>query len=354
MPPIDPVENAQLQPQLVPGLIVGAAQDQTFIQEAVLPSVPVPAQKFFYQTWDNFGLQDHGETKRGLNEHSKIILGGKHANVEGFAEEYSSKTPLDVNVLAAAAAADKLYPNAAGLSFVDQVRQGAMALLVFNERIQREKKAARLAFNVANYADGLHTASLNFKTCTIQDMKDAARDMQVRCGRWPDTLTLGFDARTAFDVNDHFLDRVTGGANMNTPATVTNQLLAALLEIKIVVKGMPVIQSAALPGVLPDAGTPIWTTDSAAFLYVGDPRVTQTEGQTNGGQFQTNGSGFFTQFTPSFGKSFYVNVPNVGLRYGAWSWLDEEPNTIEWQKIAEYLQMAQTMKSGYLFEHVTT
>ncbi len=356
MPPFDPIQADQRYPQLVPGLIVGAGMDQAFIQEAVLPSVQAPAQHFWYQTWDNFGLQDHGETKRGLNEPSKIILGGAHAQVEAFAEEYSSKSPLDVNIIAANAAADKAWPSAGPLSFVEQARQAVMALLVFNERIQREKKAANIAFNVANFADGLHVTNLNFKTCTIQDIKDAATALQARCGRWPDTFVLGRDARTAFDVNDHFLDRVTGGANMNTPAIVSNQLLAELLEIKVVVTGMPVIQASALPGVLPSAGTRIWNSTSAALLYVGDPRVSgpPANAVNPGMQFETNGNGFFTQFSPSFGKTFWAPVPNFNMRYGAWAWLAEEPNTVEWQKISEYYLMAPTMASGYLFEDVTS
>jgi len=319
-----------MQPQLVPGLVVGLGQDQTFIQEVVVPSVQVPAQEFFYPTWDNFGMQDHGETQRGLNEHSKVILGGKHGTKEGKTIEYSSKTPLDVNILQAAANADKQFTGV-GLSFEDQTRQAAMALLVFNDRIQKEKRAAELVFGSGNYDGALQSSSLSFKTCTVQDLKDAARDVQVRSGRWPDTLVLGYKSRTSFDVNDNFLDKVSGGATTLLPASVTDMFIASQLNIKIVVTGMPVIQVAALPGELAASATPIWTEDSAALIYVGDPRVVPNPT----GVGQTNGPGFFTQFNQSFGKLFYNNVPGTSLRFGAWTWPDTEPNTMEWQKIAE-------------------
>jgi len=349
MPPIDPISNTQMQPQLVPGLVVGVGQDQTFIQEAVLPSVRVPAQDFYYRVWDNFGLQDHGETQRGLNEHSKIILGGKKGIVRGFAPEYSAKTPLDVNIIAAAEAVDRSGPSSGGgLSYADQERQAAMALLVFNKRIQREKAAASIVFTADNYDAALQTTSVSFKTCTIQDIKDRMREVQVRTGYLPDTFVLGWKARTSFDVNDKFLDRINGGATVSEPAVVTDMLLASLLGLKLVIKGTPIIQAAALPGELPAAaGTPIWTDDSAALIYVGDPRVNPNPTCVG----QTNGDGFFTQFSPSFGKTFYVNVPGFGLRYGAWAWMDDEPNTMEWQKVAEYRLAAQTMKSGYFFSN---
>lgn len=331
-----PVTDALLQPQLVPGLIaVGPGWDQPFIGELALPPTPVMSQRFFYETWGNEGLVDEGKTKRALHTRSKILTPPETGTKEGYLVEYSSKIPLDVQILQADQDAERLYPTGAGLSRVDRRRQSYMKKLVFNERIQREKEAAALIFDADKFATGLKTTSLSFRTCTITDLKDAMRDVQKRTGFLPDTFVLGHKARTSFDNNEKFLDRINGGATAADPAVVTDTLLGNLISlipgkpVRLLV-GMPVIQPKAAPGELASTSTPLWTEDSAALIYVGNTQpVDDSE--------------------PCFGKTFYMNVPMTGLRFAAWSWMDDEPNTVEWQKIAEYRLVAQTMQAGYHF-----
>jgi hypothetical protein len=325
--------DEQMQPQLVPGLMVGAGWNQPFIGEEVLPPTPVDSQDFFYEVWGNEGLVDDGQTKRALHSRSKILTPPKNSTVRGYLFEHSSKMPLDVNVINASVAADRQFPRS-GLSRADRRRQVNMLKLVFNEKIQREKEVAALVFDATKYDSDLQTTSISFKTCTISDIKDCIRDVQARTGFAPDTLVLGYKSRTSFDDNENFLDRINGGATATDPAVVTDALLGSLITITDkpirVVKGMSIIQPKALPGELAPSHTALWTEDSAAMIYSGN--IVNAD-----------------EASPAFGKVFYMNVPGTNLRYGAWSWPDAEPNTVEWQKIAEYRLVAQTMQAGYFF-----
>lgn len=329
-----PISDAQMQPQLVPGLLVGVGPNQPFIGELAFNPVEVPAQHFWYDTFDNFAMTDEGVTKRGLHSHSKILTPPASSTIQGYAEEYSSKIPLDVNIIAAAEAADA---NAglrnSGLSRADRRRQANMAKLVFNEKIQREKEVAAIAFAAANYDSALKTSSLSYKTCKIEDIKNAMFEVQARTGYLPDTWLMGRLARTSLDSNDNFLDRINGGATSSDPAVVTDALLASLVGVKRVLVGMSLIQPKTAPGILAASSTAIWTSDAAALIVSGDATTTD-------------------EYSMAFGKMFYPLVPGTGLRFGAWSWPDDEPNTIEWQKIAEYRLTAQTSKAGYLMENV--
>ncbi len=333
------ITNENLRPQLVPGLLVGVGPNQPFIGEEVFNPVPVVGQDFDFQTFSNFGFVDDGDTKRGMHSHSKILTPPTTDTKRGYAEEHSSKIPLDVNMIARAEAADA-DPGLrnTGLSRADRLRQSWMAKLVFNERIQREQDVAAIVTNPDKYATGLKVTNISYRTCTVEDLKNQRFEVQARSGYLPDTWVMDRYARTALDTNDHFLDRINGGATSSDPAVVTDELLARLVGVKRVLVGQGIIQPETAPGLLAPTSTRLWRSSVGAgfgaFLVTGDADTTD-------------------EFTMAFGKVFYPNVPGTGLRFGAWSWLDAEPNTIEWQKIAEYRLTAQVSQAGFLSENVT-
>ncbi|SRR6266498_1051169 len=326
------ITDAQVQPNLLAPFVIGAGWDQPFIAEDVLPPTNTYAQDFLYETWDNSGLVDEGSTKRALHAGSKILSPAKHGTVRAFLQEASAKIPLDINVLNAAQFKDTVSPvPAPGLSHADRERVGRMRKIAFNNKIQKEKDVASLVFTAGNYDAALQTTALSFKTCKISDIKDALAKVQQRCGFKPDTFVLGRLARASFDDNTNFMDRISGGATSTSPAVVTDQLLASLIGVKRVLVGFPVTQTIADPATLTATPTALWTEDSAALIY-------------SGADFASSDLS-----SPAFGKVFYMDVPQTGLRYATWSWMDDEPNTVEWQKAAEYYLVAQTMKSGYYF-----
>jgi len=331
--------EAQPMPNLVPGLIVGVGPNQPFIGEEIFNPVPVDGQDFWYDTFDNFALTDEGQTKRGLHANSKTLMPPSTSTVRGYAEEHSSKIPLDVNIIAAAEAADRNSSLRNGsMSRADRRRQAWMAKLVFNERIQREKEVATIVTDPSKYATGLKVTNLSYKTCTLKDLKDQIQALVARSGYTADTWAMDYLARAALDQNQNLLDLISGGATTTDPAIFKDEQLAALVGVKRLKVGNAFIQPKTVSGAIAASGTPIWAcqngTGFGAFLVTGDAATAD-------------------ETTMAFGKVFYPNVPSTGLRFGAWSWLDDEPNTLEWQKIAEYRLTAQTSQAGFLSENVT-
>ena len=326
------------KPHLVPGLLIGIGPNQPFIGEEVFNPVEVDAQDFDFDTFDNFAMVDEGQTKRGLHSHSKILTPPERGTKRGYAEEHSSKIPLDVNILARAAAADR---NGAmrtkGLSREDRLRQANMAKLVFNERIQREKEIAAIVTNPNSYATGLKVTNISYKTCTLKQLQEQMDLVQARSGYLPDTWVMDRIARRDLDGNANFLDLINGGATASDPAVLRDAQLASLVGVKRVKIAASIIQPKTGPGLIAASSTAIWRSSVGsgfgAFLVTGDADATD-------------------EYSMAFGKVFYTNVPSSQLRFGAWSWLDEEPNTIEWQKIAEYRQTAQISQAGFLSENV--
>lgn len=331
--------EAQPMPNLVPGLIVGVGPNQPFIGEDVFNPTPVDGQDFWYDTFDNFAMVDEGSTGRGLHGHSKTLTPPTTSTVRGYADEKSSKIPLDVRVIAAAEAADRNASMRNGsMSRADRRRQAWMAKLVFNERIQREKEVAAIVTDPAKYASGLKVTNLSYKTCTVKDLKDQIQALLARCGYLADTWVMDYSARAALDQNQNLLDLISGGATTTDPAVFKDEQLAGLVGVKRLKVGNAFIQPKTAPGLIATTGTPIWKSSTGtgfgSFLVTGDAATAD-------------------ETTMAFGKVFYPNVPETALRFGAWSWLDSEPNTVEWQKICEYRLTAQTSQAGFLSENVT-
>jgi hypothetical protein len=134
--------------------------------------------------------------------------------------------------------------------------------------------------------------------------------------------------------NPDFLERVTGGATTDKVALVTEDLIARVLDVRRVKVGKAVMQTLSATPSVPGTPTDLWTPNNAALIYTGE--------------FETSDLA-----SPAFGKIFYDIVPETGVRYAAWTWLDDEPNTVEWSKAAEYFVAGQVMKSGYLWTNTT-
>lgn len=331
---VDQIVNQQLVPHLAP-FVIGAGWDQPFIAEEVLPPTNTYAQSFRYETYNNAGLVDQGGTKRGRHTKSKVLQPAVGSTVDAFLDEASAKIPLDVNDINAAEVADQLRPAPAdGLSSADRLRIGRMRVIAFNNAIQKEKDAASLLFTNTNYDSDLRVTDLSFKTCKVSDLKRKFRAVQKKYGFLPDTFVLGYEARLAFDENENFLDAISRGRGADRAAALTDEALADLLGLKRIKVGMPVSQTVAAAGAVGTV-TALWDEDAACAIY----------------------SGSFEQSdlsSPAFGKVFYMNVPETGIRYATWKWLDQEPNTVEWQKAAEYylIPTAPLMKAGVHFDNV--
>ena len=312
---VDQITNLQLNPKLAP-FVIGAGWDQSFIAERVLPPTETGAQQFRYEKVNNQGLVDQGSTKRGRHSKSKILQPEKNSTVDAFLEEASATIPVDLNDINAANVADAMRGSISGLSSADRLRVGRMRLIAFNNAIQKEKDAASLLFTNTNYDSDLRVTTMSFKTCTVSALKREFRKVQKKYGFLPDTFVLGYESRLAFDENANFLDAISRGRGADQAAALTDQALADLLGVKRIAIGMSVTQTRAASGSVGTV-TDLWTEDSAACVYTGDFEQSDLA-------------------SPAFGKVFYMNVPETGLRYATWSYPDAEPNTVEWQKAAEY------------------
>lgn len=313
---VDQITNLQLNPKLAP-FVIGAGYDQPFIAERILPPTDTGAQSFRYEKVNNQGLVDQGSTKRGRHSKSKILQPEKNSTVDAFLEEASAVIPVDVNDLKAADVADAMRGTAgSGLSSADRLRIGRMRLIAFNNAIQKEKDAATLVFTNTNYDSDLRVTDISFKTCMVSDLKRKFRAVQKKYGFMVDTFVLGYEARLAFDQNENFLDAISRGRGADKAASLTDQALADLLGVKRIEVGMSITQTRAAAGAVGTV-TALWTEDSAAAIYTGEFDQSDLS-------------------SPAFGKVFYMNVPDTGVRYATWSYADPEPNTVEWQKAAEY------------------
>jgi hypothetical protein len=331
------VQNNQLQP-VISSMVAGIPWENDFIAEEALPPVNTNGQHFMYQTYDNSGLVDQGSTKRGLNAASKVLQRAGFSTVKAELEEYSAKLPCDYTLIEAARVQDSIRPVPAdGLSSVDRLRLGNARIIAFNNLIQKEKAAASVVFTTTNYDSGLKVTnnSVDFgATGIIKTFQTAIRNVQRAYGVKPDTLVCGEQKWIDLSNNPDILARVTGGANNSNPALITPSLIAQLLGLKRILVGGAYTQTLSLPTAnsapTPGAVTDLWTTTSAALIYSGS------------GQMVSDLS------NPVFGKMFYMNTPETGVRYAVRTWMNDEGN-IEWIKGAEFFLAAKVMAAGYIW-----
>jgi hypothetical protein len=323
------VGTGQLQP-VIASMVAGTHWGQQFIAEQVLPAVDTWGKRFAYETYDNAGLVDHGATKRAMRSESKVLQPAASSSVTKELEDYSAKIPTDVEEIHAARVQDMIRPRPAdGMNSVDRLRLSRARIIHYNNQIQKEKAAASLVFGASNYVLTDTSAPLNFKTCTIKDLKNARREAAKRCGFDPDIFALGWTSRMQLDENANILDRISGAASKSDPAVVSDELLASLIGVKKLAVGTAVTQTKALPG---QTGTPtdLWTPDKAAFIYSGDFAGADLA-------------------SPAFGKLGYMNYPETGVRYKVKTWMNDEGN-IEWTLAAEeFLVFSVMTAAGYLF-----
>lgn len=329
------VQSGQLQP-VISSMVAGVPWENDFIAEQALPPVNTNGEQFLYETYDNSGLVDQGTTKRGLGAASKILQKASSSTVKATLDEYSAKIPCDYRLVEAARVQDSIRPTPAdGLNSVDRLRLGNARIIAFNNLIQKEKAAAAIIFASASYDSTLRVTnnSVDFgATGIIKTIQTAQRNVQRAYGVKPRTLILGEQKWLDLSNNSDILARVSGGATNANPALITKQLVAQLLGLDEILEGAAYTQTLSAPttDVAPTPGTitDLWTTTSAALIY--KPK----------GQLVSDLS------NPVFGKMFYMNVPETGVRYSVRTWMNDEGN-VEWVKAAEFFLPAQVMKAGY-------
>lgn len=332
------IGNRQIQ-SVIAGLVAGAGWGQSFIAEQALPPVNTYGENFIYETWGNEGLEDVGSAKRGLNASTKELDPPKNSSVSATLDEYALQTKIDYRVKDAAEIQDKLrsaFAPAEGMSAVDRLRYGRALRLQYAIQIQKEKAAATLLFTNTNYqaaisyGAGLGLAAVDFTAAgLIGKVQTAKRAVARLYGFEPDTFVLGYQKFLDLWVNTDVLARITGGANNTNPAVVNFELLAALFGVKRFLVGSAISQSIEAPGTDPTAATDLWTTTTAALVYTGEFATADLS-------------------SPAFGKTFYKDVPETGVRYDVRTW-NSDNNKLEFLEATEFFKIAQVMKAGVIF-----
>lgn len=330
------VTGGQMQP-VIASHVAGIPWGNQFIGEEILPPVNTYGEQFMYETYDNSGLVDQGSTARGLNAESKVLTRAQSSTVTKTLTEYSAKIPCDYRLIEAARVQDSIRPRPAdGLSSVDRLRLGNARIIQFNNAIQKEKAAASVVFTTSGYDSGLRVTnnSVDFAaTGIINTIQLAKRAVAKAYGFEPDTLVLGFTKYLNLLANADILARVTGGATNANPADVNLDLIAQILGVRRIKVGKAVTQTLSVPTAdaapTPGTQTDLWTATTAALIYTGE--------------FDSHDLA-----SPAFGKSFYMNVPETGVRYAVKTWMNDEGN-IEWIKASEFWLPAKVMAAGYIW-----
>lgn len=299
------IGERQIQPT-VASLLAGVRWGQKFIAERAFAPVDVGGEEFEYETYDNSGLEDPGDDARAMGGATPEVDLPKGSKKSDKLEEYARYAKLDYRQLNAARTADKIRPMVGGMSREERLRFRAAKRVQHNLEILKEKKVAAIAFGASNYDSDLQITNVNFATADLIDI--FYRDKTIVNRRWavaPDTLIVGELTWRLILKNTTILDRVTGGANNISPAEVNQKLVAQLLGLQQILVGTAITQTKADPG---ERGTPtvLWTDDAAALVYsgvsgfdeFGDPLFEDTD-----------------ESTQEFGKLFYMNVPETGVRY---------------------------------------
>ncbi|MBN9411344.1 MAG: major capsid protein [Burkholderiales bacterium] len=141
---------------------------------------------------------------------------------------------------------------------------------------EREKQAADLARNPANYPTGnkvtLATKWDNSSSDPFEDINDAKSAVRSKIGRRPNVLTLGPDVLTALRSHPKVLDRLSTATD-RPPATI--EQLARLFELDRIIEGESTYYEDA------SGFTDMWGKD-AILAYV-TPASVQQRGAPNFG-----------------------------------------------------------------------
>lgn len=348
------IGNRQIQ-SVIAGLVAGAGWGQTFIAEDILPPVDTYGENFIYETWDNSGMADVGEARRGLNSETKQIEPPKNSSVSATLEEYALETFIDYRVKHAQEIQDTLraaFVPADGLSAVDRLRLGRALRLQYGIQIQKEKAAAALVFASGSYdtgntyGNGLGNAAIDFAaTGILNSIYTVKRTVAKAYGFMPDTFVLGYTKFQNLLANPDVLARVTGGANNAQPAEVNFNLLAQLFGVRRFVVGTAITQTPAAAGAVGTA-TDLWLGTSAALIYTGvgsQQEANAMQGGPSVGNFPNADLA-----SPAFGKTFFMNVPSTGVRYQVQTW-NSDNLKLEHLEATEFFRIAQVMKCGAYF-----
>lgn len=329
----------QLQ-SVVAGHVAGTGWGQQFIAEEAFALVNTYGEKFGYETWGNEGLEDVGDAIRAINADTQTVDPPKNSYVEDSLDEYALQTKIDKRLINNARVNDRLRAASGasieGMSGEDRLRVGRARRLHYNNQIQKEKAAAAIAFVPASFLAALHygagggQAAIDFAAAgLIKKIAEAKRAVTRLFGFEPDTFILGYTKFLDLWNNSDVLARITGGASNANPAIVNHQLLAQLFGVKRFLVGSAVTQALAEPGEAPTAATDLWTPTTASLIYTGEAETADTS-------------------SPAFGKMFYMDVPETGVRYDVRTW-DSDNGKLEFLEATEFAKPKLIMKAGAIF-----
>lgn len=269
---------------VVSKLVVGVKPGANLIAEQVMPPVLVPAETFTYRVSNNEYLTANGpqQTLRAVGTDANKI-GLTFGTATGQLDEHMLKAEIDYREIEAA--------QALGPESEINLRVKYAAALNVGVQLGKESAVAGVAFNAANYAGrtaaGTSFAGTGIRALVLQRKDERANDS----GQMPNTLVLGQTAYRKLVENPDVKDAIKY-TQFGAPLLDT---LAAYFDVDKVLVGRAITQTvSATPGT-PGTSSLLWTTDSAALMYVNDnPGASDLE--------------------PSFGYLFTMNYAETGVR----------------------------------------
>lgn len=339
---------ARQQQRVIAAMISGVNWGQKFIAKKILPEVNTYGEAFTYETWGNDGLTLISNVKRSLGGPTKTVLIPENSSIDANLEEIALAADIDYRELNAADVQDRIRAGGSapdGLSAADRLRAARGRRVDHNLELLKEQAVASLVFGVSSYDSGNVHLDVDFNTAgIIERVKSDLRKVEKVYGFRPNKAVFGWQKWLDLTTNPEILDRVSGGANMATPADVTKQLVAALFEIDVIEVGTAVIQplkGAGETAALADI-TDIWNENYAAFIYTGPEAPRNSEGEASVDEADLA--------SPAFGKIFFMDVPSTGVPYDVMTYDRDGNGKVERLEVTEFYLVGQAMKCGALYK----
>lgn len=316
--------------------IAGVRHGQMFIAEEVFPPVRVDAEEFRRELDDNAGLLDVPNMERAMDADSAEVDMDQDFTDEVLTE-ISVKTKIDKRKIRAYAYR-VTAGGSAGMSAEERLITRRAMKLEKIAQINKEKRAAAIAFATGSYDSTLRATDVDWDSADLVDKVEAARwGVHDMFGVLPDTLVLGKIALRQALTNGLLIDRIEGAGTAADPAMIGLDTLAKILRVQRVIPASAVSQAKAAPGAA-GASTNLWTPDVAALIYTGfdlrDPILNKLDEDND--------------VFPVFGRTYYANVPETGVRFNVAQW-DSPNGKIRYVEVTEFADPKQIMKAGYLW-----
>lgn len=172
-------------------------------------------------------------------------------------QERGFEIPVDANA------------NAQAAIYFDAERAASRMVLSTLYR-QHEKRVAAKLFNATTFSGLTDDVGTEWSTAAsatpITDVKEKAEVVRQNCGMKPNTLVISAAVAVNLSECSQVLNRMNGGATVNTPAKATMAVIAQLMEIDRIVVGGGLKNTAneAKDASLAD----IWDDEYALLCYV--------------------------------------------------------------------------------------